>query len=141
MAALAPNGWLEFQDISIPMRCIDSSWEGSALKQWTDDMLACIKKIGRDMGYSQRYKAMFAEAGLVDVQDRHFVWPSNQWVKGAHNKKLALWFQKDLSDGLEAISLAILSRVGGLTKEEIQKLLDQVRRDLANPRIHAYMPV
>lgn len=50
-------------------------------------------------------------------------------------------FQKDLSDALEAISLQILHRVAGMSKEEIMVLLDEVRKDLHNPKIHAYMRV
>jgi hypothetical protein len=50
-------------------------------------------------------------------------------------------FLKDLSDGLEAISLQILSRVAGMSKDEITALLKDVRKDLANPKIHAYMRV
>ncbi|OIW26769.1 hypothetical protein CONLIGDRAFT_635012 [Coniochaeta ligniaria NRRL 30616] len=50
-------------------------------------------------------------------------------------------FLKDLSDGLEAISLQILSRVAGMSKDDITSLLEDVRRDLANPKIYAYMRV
>jgi hypothetical protein len=50
-------------------------------------------------------------------------------------------FLKDLSDGLEAISLQILSRVAGMSKDDTTSLLDEVRKDLANPKIHAYMRV
>lgn len=104
-------------------------------------MVECVARAGRDMSYSQRYPSLFRAAGLEDVTERHFVWPSNHWVKGKQNKRLALWFQKDLGDGLEAISLRLLIGVGGMTKEEVTALLDQVRKDLGNPKYHSYMPV
>jgi hypothetical protein len=50
-------------------------------------------------------------------------------------------FQKDLSDALEGISLRILSQVAGMSKDEILVLLEEVRKDLHNPKIHAYMRV
>lgn len=34
---------------------------------------------------------MFNKAGLTKVQERHFLWPSNLWAKGKHNKKMATW--------------------------------------------------
>ncbi|KAB5542408.1 S-adenosyl-L-methionine-dependent methyltransferase [Coniochaeta sp. 2T2.1] len=140
--SLVPGtGWLEFQDLVLPMGCVDDSWEGSTLQRWNNTMVECAGRVGRDLSYSQRYRAMFAKALLVDVQERHFLWPSNTWVKGRHYKKIATWFLKDLSDGLEAISLQILTRVAGMSKEEVTTLLEDVRKDLADPKIHAYMRV
>jgi SAM-dependent methyltransferase len=46
--ALAPGGWLEYQDIVIPMECIDDSWEGSTLKRWNEIMRDSAWKAGRD---------------------------------------------------------------------------------------------
>ncbi|KAB5526406.1 hypothetical protein GE09DRAFT_1064994 [Coniochaeta sp. 2T2.1] len=85
------TGWLEFQDLVLPMGCVDDSWEGSTLQRWNNTMVECAGRVGRDLSYSQRYRAMFAKAGLVDVQERHFLWPSNTWVKGRHYKKIATW--------------------------------------------------
>ncbi|KAK3941359.1 S-adenosyl-L-methionine-dependent methyltransferase [Diplogelasinospora grovesii] len=135
------TGWLEFQDIVIPMRCIDDSWEGTALQRWNHLMVDCIQRTGRDISYSQRYKEMFRLAGLVDVHDRHFVWPTNRWCRGEEYKRIATWFLKDMSDGLEAISLQILSRIAGMSRDEIDVFLDEVRKDLANPEYHVYIPV
>lgn len=48
-SALAPGtGWLEFQDIQIPLRCVDASWEGSALQRWSALLVECAQRMGRD---------------------------------------------------------------------------------------------
>lgn len=91
--------------------------------------------------YSQRYPELFRAAGLVDVEERHFVWPTNGWVRDRHLKKLAPWFRKDLGDGLEGLSLRFLMGVGGMAREEVEGLLQAVRRDLEDSKLHCYMPV
>lgn len=92
-------------------------------------------------GYCQRYPELFRAAGLVDVEERHFVWPTNGWVRGRHLKKLARWLRRDLGDGLEGLSLRLLTGVGGMAREEIQGLLEGVRRDLEDTTLRCYMPV
>jgi trans-aconitate methyltransferase len=51
--SLAPGGWLEFQDIVIPMGCIDDTWEGTTLQKWNYTMFDCAKKVGRDLSCKQ----------------------------------------------------------------------------------------
>jgi SAM-dependent methyltransferase len=139
--SLAPGGWLEMQDLVIPMRCVDDSWRGSQLERFNTFFVECAGRAGRDMSYSQRYAPMFRAAGLVDVTELHFAWPSSPWCKGRHLKKLASWFSKDMCDGVEAISMALLTRFGGMTEAEVKEFLEGVRKDVLNTRVHAYMPM
>lgn len=140
-AALSPNGWLEFQDFIIPMQCLDNSWDGSNLKRWSCLFVECARRVGRDMSSSTRYAAMFRAAGLVDVEERRFVWPTNSWARGKRMKRLATWFRKDLSDGLEGLSLRLLMGVGGMSREEVEELIKGARRDLADTELHCFMSV
>ncbi|QGI71003.1 hypothetical protein CEK26_003338 [Fusarium fujikuroi] len=47
----------------------------------------------------------------------------------------------DSFKGLEALSMAALTRVLGWTQEEVTIFLAKVRRDLNDRTIHAYWPV
>lgn len=125
----------------IPIRCLDRSWEGTHLERWSTLLVSCAARMGHDTSYSQRYAQLFRDAGLVDVEERHFVWPSNNWVKGKRNKRLATWFRKDLGDGLEGLSLRLLMGVGGMKREEVESLIEGVRKDLNDTKLHCYMPV
>jgi hypothetical protein len=44
-------------------------------------------------------------------------------------------------DGMQAISIAALTRGLGMTSAEVEALLVGVRKDLKNHRIHCYTPV
>lgn len=101
-------------------------------------MLEHGRKVGRDFSYSQRYAQMFEAAGLVDIVERHFVWPTSPWCKGSHMKMIATWAQKDFLDGLEGMTMALLTRVAGMTKEQVTAFVQEVKRDVCNTGIHAY---
>jgi hypothetical protein len=46
-----------------------------------------------------------------------------------------------LAPALEGFSLAVFTRVLGWKKEEVETFLVQVRNDMKNPKIHAYLPM
>ena len=139
--ALAPGGWLEFQDIYMPLRCIDDTFEGTTTQRYGVLFAECMAKLGRDVTYSQRYPQMFRDAGLVDVRELHFVWPMNPWPKGKHLKRLGALFAQDMLEGLEAFSMALFTRVAGLTKETVVEILEEVRKEIPDTSIHAYLPM
>lgn len=47
----------------------------------------------------------------------------------------------NVSSGLEGLSAAVYTRVLGWSKEELDVLLANVRRDLKDTKIHAYWPM
>ncbi|KAJ2904580.1 S-adenosyl-L-methionine-dependent methyltransferase [Zalerion maritima] len=140
-ASIKPGGWLEFQDIILPARGFDDSYTGSYVDQWCTKLVALAARAGRDFSYSQHYRQMFQAAGLVDIQERHFVWPTSPWCKGEHLKKLSLWAQKDFLDGIEGMSMALMTRVGGMSREEVLEFLEKVKEDARNKNMHGFMPI
>jgi hypothetical protein len=44
-------------------------------------------------------------------------------------------------EGLNSISIAILTRGENMEKEEVEELLADVKKDLADWRIYAYCPI
>jgi hypothetical protein len=83
----------------------------------------------------------FEEAGFVDVTETHFQWPSNTWPKGLRMKTLGSYWQEDMLRGLESLSLAVLTKGGGITKEEVLAMNELVKKDIHNTGIHAYLPM
>ncbi len=52
-------------------------------------------------------------------------------------KIVGSWNLLNVLEGLEAFSMGLFTRFLGWTAEEVQLLLDDVRKDLQNPKIHA----
>lgn len=40
---------------------------------------------------------------------------------------------------MEGTSMALLKRAGGMTRDEVERMLVDVRKDLYDERIHAYL--
>jgi hypothetical protein len=138
--ALTPGGYFEMQD-ALTLTCIDSSGEGTQLMRWVSLMIEVATKLGRDWAKVTKYKSWMEEAGFVDVKETYFAWPTNIWPRGQHYKTLGVWAGADLKDGLEGFSMVALTRALGWTSEEVKALLADVRRDLDDRNIHAYLPM
>jgi hypothetical protein len=138
--ALTPGGYFEMQD-TLTLKCIDSSGEGTQLMRWVSLMLEAASKLGRDFAKTNKYKGWMEEAGFVDIKEESFACPTNTWPRGSHYKTLGVWTGQNLKDGLNAFSMAALTRALGWTPEEVIGLLADVSRDLDDRNIHAYMPM
>lgn len=139
--SLEPGGYFELQDMAIPMRAIDDTLKGTAMEFWADTTMSAAEKLGRSWKNVEKYSKFMEEAGFVDVTERHFQWPMNPWAKGKHMKILATYWMEDMLRALEGLSMAVLTRAGGMTKEEVETLTAKVRKDIVNKDIHAYQPV
>ena len=138
---LVPGGYLEFQDIVVPLRAIDETIHGTHLGKWQDLVMGAAAKMGMSWKNSSNYVRYFEEAGFVDVVEKHFQWPINTWPKGQRMKTLGNYYQEDLHRGMEGMSLAVLTRGLGMTREEVVDLTAAAKKDLFNKGIHAYLPM
>jgi len=62
-------------------------------------------------------------------------------VKGKKPKLQAFWMQQNLDAGFSAWGMATLTRGLGWSKEKVEELLTEARKDLRDTRIHAYAEV
>ena len=76
--ALNLGGYLELQD-SLPLTCLDGSWNGKAIQRWIDLVLEGARNLGMDWAKVGRYKQWMEDAGFVDIQEESFEWPSSTW--------------------------------------------------------------
>jgi hypothetical protein len=115
--------------------------KGTTTERWVDLIIEGTEALGKDWTRVTKYKHYFEEAGFEDVVVRKYEWPVGTWASGQRMKMLGLWYREDLLSGLQAISMAVLTRGLGMTKEEVEVLLIGVRQELKSNRIHMYVPV
>lgn len=139
--SLRPGGYFEYQDPCMPINCLDDTMSGTALERWTTIVPEAAAKLGRAVTKSKEYGKYMQEAGFVDIVEKRFFWPLSSWPKGKKEKMIALWTQQNLLDGINAMSMAVLTRAGAMSKEEVELLLVDVRKDIRNRHIHAYIDV
>jgi hypothetical protein len=139
--ALAPGGYLEMQDACFPGISDDGSLAGTALEKWNDCVVEGARKLGRPWTGPQHYKRWMEEIGFEDVREEIYRWPVNAWCEEQELKDLSAWVQRDFMEGLQALSLAVMTRGLGWTVEEVEKFLLEVRKDAQNVNIHCYWPM
>ncbi|KAH8672025.1 S-adenosyl-L-methionine-dependent methyltransferase [Tricladium varicosporioides] len=139
--SLSPGGYFEIQDALFTMESIDGTGDGTAVQQWNAKICDGARKIGRDWHCTRNYAQFMRDAGFENVMERKFKWPTNTWPKGKKAKTLGMWSLANSLDGLSAVSMAILSRAQGMSREEVEVGMVDVRRDLRDKSIHGYIPV
>ena len=95
-------------------------------------------KAGRPWTRAQYYKQWLEELGFEDVKEKFFYLPTSQWAKGKYFKELAMYFQEDLLNATEGISLKTMA-VMGWKADDIREFLVGVKEDIKNKNIHAYL--
>ncbi|KAK6613083.1 hypothetical protein QC760_003232 [Botrytis cinerea] len=139
--SLRPGGYFEMQDPQMPIVGIDSSIKDTALEEWVRVTCLAAERRGRKVTNSRYYGKWMAEAGFVDIVEKHFFWPCNPWVGGEKEKLLAMWTQQNLLDGIEGMTMRNLTAGLGWTPEQVEILLVGVRKDLKNKRINYHIDV
>ncbi len=99
------------------------------------------QKLGRDFSAAKQHDKRFHEIGFVNVEKKLFKWPTNSWPKSKELKEVGLWTLANIGAGLDAISMASLTRGLGMTKDEVLVYNSAVRKDLKDRKIHAYWPM
>lgn len=136
---LVPGGWLEMQDFSAPVLCDDGTCtKESALWRWQENLTDASVKLGRPLNTPPKYKQWMEEAGLTNVQEVVYKWPSNTWPKEEHYKTVGAWQMINVLEGMQGFTMALFTRVLGWSKEEVEVFLTDVRKDMRDKGIHAY---
>ncbi|SPO05586.1 related to methyltransferase [Cephalotrichum gorgonifer] len=139
---LAPGGFIELSDPAMTIRSDDDTLpKDSALYEWTKLMTDAAVKLGRPPSTAETTASQLAEAGFINIEQRHFKWPTNSWPKDPKMKQLGAMTFEDIGKNLYGLSVALFTRGLGWTIEELQVFLVQVRREMRDPKIHAYIPV
>jgi hypothetical protein len=93
------------------------------------------------MQQTPKYKSYLEGIGFVDIVERKFAWPIGQWAKGVDMKTLGAWAKEDFLVGLQGWSMAVLTRGMGMSSENVELLLADVRKEINSGKLHVYMPM
>ncbi|KUJ06936.1 S-adenosyl-L-methionine-dependent methyltransferase [Mollisia scopiformis] len=139
--ALQPGGWFEMQDVYFRPHANDDTVKGTRLEAWNAKVVEGAKSFGKDWWCTPNYAKWFQEAGFHTITERQFAWPGNSWPKGKKQKEMGMTMLANGLEGLSAVSLAVLTRAFGMSVAEVEEMLEGVRADMKDRRIHAFYPV
>lgn len=132
-------GWIEYVDIDLQARSDDGTLTAShPLYTWQQYLLESTERAGKPLRYDARTGQLLKDAGFVDVQEVIMKLPLSPWPSDPYLKDCGRWYNLGLSEGLEAFSLAPMTRVMGYSAEHVKSMLGPVQKDINNKQIHAY---
>jgi hypothetical protein len=130
------------QDLTHPFSCDDNTLDpDSELARMGTLCIEASNKAGREINDAPKYKSYLEKAGFVDVVEKQFKWPLNQWPRDKHFKEVGIWSFENLNRGVEGLLMALFTRYLDWTAEQVIVFCSALRKQLANPKIHAYTPM
>ncbi|KAF5497829.1 putative methyltransferase tdiE [Colletotrichum siamense] len=141
-ANLEPGGYLEIHDNDFPLKCDDGTMtdECKTLK-WTKLLIEGTDLMGRPITVARDFKKMLEDAGFVDVVVKKEKWPYTPWPKDPKYKELGEWDKESALQGIEAITMALFTRVLDWSVPETTVFCAEVRNELKRVDVHAYYDV
>ncbi|KAF8854588.1 methyltransferase LaeA [Acephala macrosclerotiorum] len=132
-------GWLEHVEIDMVPRCDDGTLPPSShLVQWANYLLDATARASRPLAYNPNIRSMLEGAGFVEIQEQIIKVPLNPWPADPHLKDVGRWYNLSLTQGLEALSLAPLTRINNWSKADVDRLTAAAKRDICSKRYHSY---
>jgi len=79
-------------------------------------------------------------AGFMQLKKEVFPWPLNGWARPPH-KHIGLLNERNFSQWLEGLCMALFTRVLGWTEEQVRMYCAEVQKELSDPEMHVYFEV
>ncbi|KAI9778816.1 MAG: hypothetical protein M1839_007906 [Geoglossum umbratile] len=139
---LKPGGWVELDEAEVWAKTDDNSLTPEhGMFRWIGFLDEASTKMGKKLNIADTFKDLVGTAGFKDVHDDVYKCPIGHWPKDKRLKELGAWGLLVTLEGLEPYSLALLTRVLGWDRLQIETMLAEVRKDLRDRRIHIYFKV
>ncbi|KAK0649780.1 S-adenosyl-L-methionine-dependent methyltransferase [Cercophora newfieldiana] len=139
---LEPGGHLELAEVKMPYDCDDGTvLETHAHMKWVRLLMEASERMGRPFVDPTRLKEQMEAIGFQDVQVQKDKWPMNPWPKGHRWKELGAAVLENFDEGLESFSYKLCTEGLGWTKEEVDELLVEVRKNIHDRSLHLYITV
>lgn len=134
------SGWIEHVEVDMEPRCDDATLPAdSMLARWYAWLADATHRVSRPIAYEHRTRHLLQQAGFIDIQETVIRVPYNSWPNDPHQKDIGRWYNLGITEGLEALTFAPLSRVYQWDPNTtVRPVLEAVRREICNRKIHAY---
>jgi SAM-dependent methyltransferase len=139
--ALAPGGYIQLRDPIMPFKfhgCPPNPEPECALAEWGHLIVDAAARTGRRWDNARHYERWLREIGFVEVTALPELIPLSPWTRSRRMKYISLWLQHNMLQAMEAISMALFTRVLGWDVERLKEFLERVKVDIKDTRLHAY---
>lgn len=94
----------------------------------------------KPLAYEHNTRRLLEDAGFIDITQSEIRVPYHHWSRDPQQQTIGDYYQLTMNQvmGLEALSMALLSRVCNWRKRDIEDLTNRVRQEIQSTRVHAY---
>lgn len=112
---------MESQEImSMPSCEDDTMGDDWPFQEWAEYLDQASVKAARPLKVAHKLKGWYEEAGFVDVREKVFKLPMNEWPQDNHLKALGRMWEENVLSGLSGFSMAHYSRDLSWSKDQIE---------------------
>ncbi|KAK5080418.1 hypothetical protein LTR05_008667 [Lithohypha guttulata] len=137
---LKPGGRIEFSEARMRFRYDDNTYsQTSTTRWWMSEFDKIARENNLDFDAFPRFGNSFRQAGFTSVVEGERPCPIGLWPKHKKLKEVGGVFKAQLiGSALDSYSLALFTRLGGWSGVETHAFLAEVRKELAERRMHLY---
>jgi hypothetical protein len=93
---------------------------------------------GADASSPRYLKQWMQDAGFVDVEEHILKLPVGPWPRNPRLKEVGAFESVNMTEGIQGLTIMLLTRCLNMTAIEVELFLMEVRRDVRNRNIHSY---
>ena len=139
---MKPGGWLEMQELQLPCQCDDgSATRESPFIDWSHKLMEAATNVSIDTLACEKFEDQLTRQGFINIKHESIKWPIGPWAKGKKEKELGMWMLENTLQGLQGLSMALLTRHLGWSPEAVELFLVGVRKQMFDRSSHVYVVV
>lgn len=120
-------------------RCDDGTLSpNSPLVEWSNLLFDATARAYKPMAYNTDTRVMLERTGFVEISEQVIQVPLNPWPADPYAKEIGSWYNLGLTQGLEALTIAPLTRMLSWTKPDVDRLIADVRKEICSRKVHSY---
>jgi hypothetical protein len=136
---LKPGGWWESADFGGIVKCDDGSvTEDSHYSQFMDQCERAMAKFGMNFRVANHVGELLNKVGFVNVECRTIKAPIGPWARDPTLRLVGQYLSTSMSDFMTAFA-AKPFRALGMEPAEIEVFIAKARKDMKDPKQHAYL--
>ncbi|KAI1137223.1 methyltransferase LaeA [Hypoxylon sp. FL0543] len=112
--------------------------EDSALRLWAHELTEAMERAKRPITANPHTVGLLQRLGYVDVEQVTKRIPFNTWPPDNAEKEIGRWFNLGFTQGLEAMTIAPLTRMNGYAPEQVADLTTKVRKEACSRAMRTY---
>jgi hypothetical protein len=137
---LKPGGYLELACVWPVPKCDDKTLpEDCAYVEVCRTFQAIGAKIKADPDAPLHFHTYMQEAGFVNVHQSLFKIPTSPWPKDPRLKRVGAMELMNLMEGAQGFLLRGYTKEFNRSREELEMLLMEMRKELTTQRYHSYV--